>query len=263
MGLATVWKTPQGVSVIITQVFMPGSYDNFSYFVDCAPEETLVVDPFDGNALAERARKDGKKIVGIINTHEHWDHIKGNDALCGDDVAVWAHANLSSKAPNNFRPLVDGETVSLLEPYSLEIIVAPGHTMAHIMLLIKKEDHPYALISGDTLFNAGVGNCHNGGDPTALYETIEKKVIPLADHVILYPGHDYLQKNLQFTLSVDANNEHAHKMLSTVDFSTHQHTTTIGVERKINLFLQLEKLNELGADPRERFLNLRKMRDSF
>ena len=45
----------------------------------------------------------------------------------------------------------------------------PGHTMCHICLR-SHTDQP-ALFSGDTLFNAGAGNCHNGGDPGELYTT--------------------------------------------------------------------------------------------
>ena len=58
----------------------------------------------------------------------------------------------------------------------LECLDTPGHTMSHVCLLSHTEQP--ALFSGDTLFNAGAGNCHNGGHPAELYETFD--TTPLA-----------------------------------------------------------------------------------
>ena len=53
--------------------------------------------------------------------------------------------------------------------------------------------------SGDTLFNAGAGNCHNGGHPEELYETFSRQLDALGEDTLVYPGHDYLSNNLAFT----------------------------------------------------------------
>ena len=72
--------------------------------------------------------------------------------------------------------------------------------MCHICLLAHT-DQP-ALFSGDTLFNAGAGNCHNGGHPDELYETFDQQLSKLRDDTLVYPGHDYLVNNLRFHYTV-------------------------------------------------------------
>ena len=77
----------------------------------------------------------------------------------------------------------------------LECMDTPGHTMCHICLR-SHTDQP-ALFSGDTLFNAGAGNCHNGGNPEDLYATFVEQLATLPDDTRVYPGHDYIENNLQ------------------------------------------------------------------
>ena len=61
----------------------------------------------------------------------------------------------------------------------LEALDTPGHTRSHVCLLAHG-DAP-ALFCGDTLFNAGAGNCHNGGDPGLLYETFVNQLAKLPE----------------------------------------------------------------------------------
>src|SRR3546814_16763655 len=62
-----------------------------------------------------------------------------------------------------------GDVVKVGRTVELESLDTPGHTMSHVCLL-SRGDQP-ALFCGDTLFNAGAGNCHNGGHPSELYQT--------------------------------------------------------------------------------------------
>ena len=64
-----------------------------------------------------------------------------------------------------------------------------------------------AVFSGDTLFNAGVGNCRNGGNVHDLYQTVVNIYDELDDEVIVYPGHDYLLNNLKFSKSVSLSDD--------------------------------------------------------
>ena len=64
------------------------------------------------------------------------------------------------------------------------------------------------------MFNAGAGNCHNGGHPDELFDTFEKQLEKLGDDTLLYPGHDYLINNLEFTLDREPDNAAAAAMLS-------------------------------------------------
>jgi hydroxyacylglutathione hydrolase len=147
--------------------------------------------------------------------------------------------------------------------------------MSHICLLSRTD--PPALFSGDTLFNAGAGNCHNGGHPSALYETFASRLCKLSDDTRLYPGHDYLANNLAFTLDREPDNLQAKEMLEIYGDQdpADAHVTTLGDERRINVFFRLgsativerlrEAFPELGDDPDERtvFLRLRELRNSW
>jgi hydroxyacylglutathione hydrolase len=86
-----------------------------------------------------------------------------------------------------------GDIIKVGKTAELEALDTPGHTMCHICLRSHTEQP--ALFSGDTMFNAGVGNCHNGGDPATLYQTFAQQLHGLPDNTLVYPGHDYLENN--------------------------------------------------------------------
>ena len=53
------------------------------------------------------------------------------------------------------------------------------------------------------MFNAGAGNCHHGGHPAELYDTFIDQLATLPDDTLIYPGHDYIGNNLEFTLEME------------------------------------------------------------
>ena len=151
----------------------------------------------------------------------------------------------------------------------------PGHTMCHICLR-SHTDEP-ALFSGDTLFNAGAGNCHNGGDPNALYATFVDQLAGLPDTTRVYPGHDYIENNLKFTLSREPDNADAKAMLPSVTGHDPKTSvvTTLEHEKKINTFFRLTspsviaKLRESfpylpeRPDAKTVFVRLRELRNQW
>jgi hydroxyacylglutathione hydrolase len=157
----------------------------------------------------------------------------------------------------------------------LEAMDTPGHTMCHICLR-SHTDAP-ALFSGDTLFNAGAGNCHNGGHPAELYKTFAEQLDRLPESTRIYPGHDYIENNLRFTLSREPDNAEARAMLERVSGQDpgNAYVSTLAVEREVNTFFRLTspsviaKLRESfpdlpdNPDPRTVFLKLRELRNSW
>src|SRR4029078_3343104 len=93
----------------------------------------------------------------------------------------------------------------------LEVLDTPGHTRSHVCLLAhgQGDDHTPALFCGDRLLNAGAGNCYNGGDPGLLYETFVNQLAKLSDATRVYPGHEYMERNLAFTLDREPGNRDA------------------------------------------------------
>lgn len=147
--------------------------------------------------------------------------------------------------------------------------------MSHICLL-SRTDEP-GLFSGDTLFNAGAGNCHNGGHPSELYDTFQEQLEKLDDKTQIYPGHDYLVNNLEFTLDRETDNETARSMLAAHQDQNPDNAlvTTLAQEREINTFFRLdspsviaglqERFPDIGDSPDARtvFLKLRELRNSW
>jgi hydroxyacylglutathione hydrolase len=136
--------------------------------------------------------------------------------------------------------LSGGEIVKVGTSIELLVIDTPGHTMSHICLL--SSGTKPVLFSGDTLFNAGVGNCHGGGHPEALFETFEQCFSGLEDQTLVYPGHDYIINNLRFTLDREPRNSRAAQLLNEVmdQDPSKPLVTTMGLEKQVNCFLRLD-----------------------
>ena len=263
--------------MIVEQVWTGNSYRNFNYLVAC-PEtgEALAIDPLDFNKCLGVAKDHGYTVTQVLNTHEHSDHIGGNKGMTGATGATLiAHRNATGRIPNVDRGVGAGDIIRIGKTVELECMDTPGHTMSHICLL-SHTDTP-ALFSGDTLFNAGAGNCHNGGHPDELYQTFEEQLSRLAPETRLYPGHDYLLNNLGFTLDREPGNEAAQAMAERLrdQDPENAYVTTLAEEQAINTFFRLdspeviEKLAavfpEIGDAPDRRtvFLKLRELRNRW
>lgn len=266
-----------GENMIVEQIWTGNAYRNFNYLVAC-PEtgDALAIDPLDHRKCLARARDRGWTVSQILNTHEHGDHIGGNQPMvAATGATIVAHRNARTKIPGMDRGVGSGDIVKVGSTVELECLDTPGHTMSHVCLL-SRTDRP-ALFSGDTLFNAGAGNCHNGGQPEALYETFTKQLATLPDKTLLYPGHDYLVNNLRFTLDREPDNAAAARMLEQVadQDPADAYVTTLREEKEINAFFRLQnptivaRLGEIWPDlgttpgPREVFLKLRELRNEW
>ncbi len=193
--------------MLVKQIWTGNNYRNFNYLIACSETgEALAIDPLDAEKCLKAARDAGWQITQILNTHEHHDHIGGNDAVVAATGAkILAHAKAGGKIPNMSRGLSAGDVVKVGRTVELEAMDTPGHTFCHICLCAHG-DRP-ALFSGDTLFNAGAGNCHNGGHPAELYKTFVEQLDRLPEGTRIYPGHDYIENNLRFTLDREPDNQ--------------------------------------------------------
>ena len=263
--------------MIVEQVWTANAFRNFNYLVAC-PEtgEAMAIDPLDHEKCLARARENGWQITQVLNTHEHFDHIGGNDAvIAATGATLLAHANAKDAKPGVDRGLQAGDVIKIGNSVELEVLDTPGHTMSHVCLLSRTEKP--ALFCGDTLFNAGAGNCHNGGHPEELYATFAGQLAQLADDTLIYPGHDYMTNNLEFTLDREPDNEQAGDLLSKVRDQNPDAAlvSTLGLEKKINTFFRLHSPTVIARlrdaypdlpeqpDARTVFLKLRELRNSW
>ncbi len=263
--------------MIVEQVWTGNAYRNFNYLIACPDTgDALAVDPLDFRKCLQVAADRGWTITQILNTHEHGDHTGGNKGVvAATGASVIAHTNAKGRIPNMNRGVGAGDVIRVGKTVDLECLDTPGHTMSHICLL-SRTDQP-ALFSGDTMFNAGAGNCHNGGHPDELYDTFAKQLEKLDDTTLIYPGHDYLINNLQFTLDREPDNDNARQMLADHAQQDPENAlvTTLAQERGINTFFRLDSPTviarlqllypEIGDSPTKRavFLKLRELRNNW
>ena len=263
--------------MIIKQIWTGNAYRNFNYLVACPQTgEALAIDPLDHRKCLAYAKDQGWDITVIVNTHEHGDHIGGNRKMVAATRAqVLAHHGARASIPEMSRGLRAGDVVRVGKTVELEALDTPGHTMSHVCLLGHGETP--ALFSGDTLFNAGAGNCHNGGHPQELYQTFAQQLAKLSDNTLIYPGHDYLYNNLEFTLDREPDNRRARALLNEIANRDPENAlvTDLAKEKEINTFFRLRspgviaqlqrEFPEIGdtPDPQTVFLKLRELRNSW
>jgi len=263
--------------MIVKQIYADNRLRNFHYLIACEQtNEAMVIDPLDAERCMDAANKNGFKITQILNTHEHWDHIDGNsDMREKTGASILAHHGAIDTIPNVDKGLKADDLISIGTSISLKVLDTPGHTDSHVCLLSQGPDP--ALFCGDTLFNAGVGHCKSGGNPDTLYNTFSKQLNLLSDETRIFPGHDYMINNLEFTLDREPDNKYALGFLKKLrNQSSHDaYISNMADERKINSFLRLEnsaminqlrkKFPEMSEFPskKEIFLALRNLRDNW
>ena len=263
--------------MIVERIWTGNAYRNYNYLVAC-PEtgEALAIDPLDHEKTLAAAKKNGWRITQVLNTHEHHDHTGGNAAVVAATGAkVIAHHRAAGKISGVDRGVQAGDVIKVGKRVELECMDTPGHTMCHICLRSHTEQP--ALFSGDTLFNAGAGNCHNGGNAEDLYATFVDQLAKLPAETRVYPGHDYIENNLRFTLAREPDNAAAEALLAEVggqDPATGR-VTTLAEEKRINAFLRLSSPSLIAAlreafpdlpeqpDAKTVFVKLRELRNTW
>jgi len=272
-----ITTVPEEIAVIVEQIWTANDYRNFNYLIAC-PEsgEALAVDPLDHAKCLAVAKDKGWDITQVVNTHEHPDHTGGNAAvIAATGAKLLAHANALGKIDDIDRGLAAGDVVKVGRTVELESLDTPGHTMSHVCLM-SRTDQP-SLFCGDTLFNAGAGNCHHGGHPNELYHTFATQLAKLPDDTLIYPGHDYIANNLRFTLDREPDNGRARELLDDVDDQDPNAAlvSTLALEKEINTFFRLHSPTVVARlrdafpdlpedpDPKAVFLKLRELRNSW
>ena len=188
-----------------------GNMQNFTYVLeDEETQESVIIDPsWDLDLVIDVMEKNSLKVKYIINTHHHFDHTMGNDAMAKSTGSkIIQHS--ASALKNDIR-ISDGDKIKFGNS-ELTVVHTPGHSKDSICLVGDSK-----VFSGDTLF---VGSCGRvdlpGGSAKELYHSLFDIIRKMNENLVLYPGHNY----------------------------GNSPTSTIGREKKTNVVLQPRTENE-------------------
>ena len=167
-----------------------------SYLVGCQKVgEAVVVDPSLDTRALERALDHHKaRLIGVIETHTHADHVSGHGALALE-LGVPVYVSALAGAAHDHIGLADGDSVNVGN-IELRTMHTPGHRPEHIALEVidhTRSDEPWLLLTGDSLFVGDVARpdlAVDGEEGAAvLYRTMQERVLQLPDGIEVFPGH--------------------------------------------------------------------------
>lgn len=170
-----------------------------AYYIE-SEGEAAIIDPLrEVQPYIEKAERRGATIKYVLETHFHADFVSGHQDLAAKTGAKIVYGPTGMKM--GFEAIVaEDNQVFELGKAKIKVIHTPGHTMESVCyLLINEEGKEEALFTGDTLFIGDVGRPDLAQkvvkDLTQeklaahLYDSLRDKIMPLPDHLIVYPAH--------------------------------------------------------------------------
>ncbi len=232
---------------------IPAFTDNYIWLAHDEPSgETAVVDPGDAAPVLAEAQRRGWRITQVWNTHHHWDHTGGNQAI--KDATG---CRISGPAAEDIKArdvaLADGSELRIGDHVG-RVIEIPGHTLGHIALVFDEDRMAFV---GDTLFAMGCGRLFEG-TAQQMYRSLHR-IAELPEDTALYCGHEYTLANAQFAVHAEPENAATRDRLDQVRALRDQGKitlpTTVEEERRTNPFVR-------AADV-DAFARLRSEKDRF
>ena len=172
--------------------------DNYVWTLRDA-KHAAVVDPGDAQPVLDYLAREKLKLVAILATHHHPDHVGGVARLL-EKSKVPVYGPKNEPIPTLTHPVSEGDTVTIGElGAKFSVLDIPGHTRAHIAYY-----GAGSLFCGDTLFACGCGRVFEG-TPQQMYASLEK-LRALPDSTKVYCGHEYTLANIGFAKGVEPGN---------------------------------------------------------
>ena len=166
-------------------------YSTYTYIISSGKgREALIIDPVIDNInqyikVLENLKL---KLVKVLDTHIHADHITGMNELNKRTKCVRVMGEYSKSEVIDIK-LKDNEKLKI-ENIELKAIYTPGHTDCSYSYLMENK-----VFTGDTLLINGTGRTDfQSGNPYDAYDSLFNKLLKLPDKTFVYPAHDYNKK---------------------------------------------------------------------
>lgn len=231
--------------------------DNYIFVLESdGTNEVIVIDPSEASPVIEFCTQTQRTVRTVINTHHHYDHVGGNEALAKayDCEIACFHSDLQ-RTPAASKGLQDGESF-VFGDWNLQVIHIPGHTQGQIAL---HDGHHKSVFVGDTLFRFGCGRLFEG-DAAQMWKSLQKlKALPPETKV--YCGHEYGLRNLEFVklndkaMKAETAQELQQKLTKELEAQGQAVPFTLEEQTRFNPFLKAESAEE--------FSQWRSLRDQF
>jgi len=168
-----------------------------AYYIESGGE-AVIIDPLrETRPYLEKLEQEGARLKYIFETHFHADFVSGHLDLAKKTGATIVYGPQAKTAFEKMET-VDGQELKVGK-VTFKVLHTPGHTPESTTYLLRDEaGEDYAIFTGDTLFIGDVGRpdlAQKSGEVTKedlagwLYDSLRSKIMPLADEVIVYPGH--------------------------------------------------------------------------
>lgn len=251
----------------LTVTLVPCLKDNYAYLLaDRDAGLCAVVDPSEPEPVKAALVRTGQKLTHILNTHHHWDHTGGNQALKAESGAkVIGPAKDRERIPGIDEGVSEASGWTF-GPHRARILEVPAHTRGAITFVFGD-----IAFTGDTLFAMGCGRLFEG-DPPMMWNSLSK-LMTLPDDTRIYCGHEYTLSNGRFALTLEPGNADLQSRMKEVEAARAENKPTIpstmGLEKKTNPFLRpnspelRRSLAMENASDVEVFGETRRRKDSF
>ena len=243
--------------------------DNYGFLVhDAATGATATIDTPEVAPINAALQEKGWTLTHIFNTHHHFDHAGGNEALKAKwGCTVVGARNDAERIPGIDVQVVDGDAVQLGNA-NARVYEVPGHTSGHIAYYFADDG---VVFVGDTMFALGCGRLFEG-TAEQMWSSLSK-LMALPDETVVYCAHEYTQANARFALSVEPGNPALTARVQEIDELRAQGLptvpTTIGAERQTNPFVRptsdnlRQTIGMVDGDVVEVFAETRRRKDHF
>jgi hydroxyacylglutathione hydrolase len=248
---------------------IPCLADNYAYLLDNPDaREAIVIDPSEADPILRSLRARRARLVAVLCTHHHYDHVGGLAELVRafPGVRVFAHSHDLERIPRQTDSVEDGASLEMAG-IEVRVLHVPGHTLGGVAYLTDD-----AVFTGDTLFLAGCGRLFEGTAPM-MYDSLER-ILALGEHFRVFCGHEYTESNLLFASALEPESAAIKARMARVRLLRSAGRATVGAalleEAATNPFLRTSSpelratLNLPGDMPNaEVFSRIRAQKDTF